>query len=90
MGAVGIVTAAFPGQPLWHFCSDRVQCDTGGGRGGIRAGDRPTDLGAYRGLDALIKAIAGVLLVSTIVAFWSATRHTALADVPPARRFQSL
>ena len=38
------------GQPLWHFCSDRVQCDTGGGRGGIRAGDRPTDLGGLPGL----------------------------------------
>lgn len=39
--------------------------------------------GAYAALDKLIKLIAAVLLIGTVVAFIAATGHTSPMDVPP-------
>ena len=72
MGAVGIVTAAF----LDNLFGISVAVAVFAASTGLLA------WGSYAGLDALIKAIAGVLLISTVVAFFSAVQHTPLSDVP--------
>ena len=84
MGAVGIVTAAFLDNLFGISAATGFNATPAVAVAVFALATGLLTWGAYRGLDALIKAIAGVLLVSTIVAFWSATRHTALADVPPA------
>ncbi len=84
MGAVGIVTAAFLDNLFGISAATGFNATPAVALAVFALATGLLTWGAYGGLDALIKAIAGVLLVSTIVAFWSATRHTALADVPPA------
>ena len=84
MGAVGIVTAAFLDNLFGISAATGFNATPAVAVAVFALATGLLTWGAYRGLDALIKAIAGVLLVSTIVAFWSATRHTALAEVPPA------
>lgn len=84
MGAVGIVTAAFLDNLFGISAATGFNATPAVAVAVFALATGLLTWGAYRGLDALIKAIAGVLLVSTIVAFWSATRHTGLAEVPPA------
>ena len=84
IGAVGIVTAAFLDNLFGISAATGFNATPAVAVAVFALATGLLTWGAYRGLDALIKAIAGVLLVSTIVAFWSATRHTALAEVPPA------
>ncbi len=84
MGAVGIVTAAFLDNLFGISTATGFNATPAVAVLVFTAATCILRWGAYGGLDALIKAIAGVLLVSTVVAFWSATRHTAIADVPAA------
>ena len=82
MGAVGIVTAAFLDN---LFGISEVANFNATPAVAVAVFAVSTGLlawGSYAGLDALIKAIAGVLLISTVVAFFSAVQHTPLSDVP--------
>lgn len=82
MGAVGIVTAAFLDNLFGISEVANFNATPAVAVAVFAASTGLLAWGSYAGLDALIKAIAGVLLISTVVAFFSAVQHTPLSDVP--------
>ncbi|HBP46134.1 MAG TPA: divalent metal cation transporter [Flavobacteriales bacterium] len=84
MGAVGIVTASFLDNLFSISIATGFNATPAVSVAVFALATGMLTWGAYGGLDALIKVIAAVLLFSTAIAFWSAARHTSLADVPPA------
>lgn len=83
LGAVGIVTASFLdhllGVSAWWSgnATPSVAVALFGLSVALLA------IGRYQALDGLIKAVAAVLLVSTLLAFGLAWHHTPLSAVPP-------
>lgn len=82
MGAVGIVTAAFLDNLFGISEVANFNATPAVAVAVFAASTGLLAWGSYAGLDALIKAIAGVLLISTVVAFFSAVNHTPVSDVP--------
>lgn len=82
MGAVGIVTAAFLDNLFGISEVANFNATPAVAVAVFAASTGLLAWGSYAGLDALIKAIAGVLLISTVVAFFSAVQHTPVSDVP--------
>lgn len=83
MGAVGIVTASFLDNLFGVSVAAGFNATPAVAVGVFLASAGLLAWGSYAGLDALIKAIAGVLLLSTVAAFFSAAQHTPLSSVPP-------
>ena len=82
MGAVGIVTAAFLDNLFGISVAANFNATPAVAVAVFAASTGLLAWGSYAGLDALIKAISGVLLISTVVAFFSAVQHTPLSVVP--------
>ena len=82
MGAVGIVTAAFLDNLFG--ASERLQINATPGlaMGVFLCATVLLTVGRYRALDSLIKWIAAVLLLSTVVAFGAAWMNTPVQTVP--------
>lgn len=88
MGAVGIVTAAFLDNLFGISAAAEFNATPAVAVAVFALATGLLLWGSYAGLDALIKAIAGVLLVSTVAAFVAATQHVPLHAVPsPPRDF---
>ncbi len=82
MGAVGIVTAAFLDNLFGASARLGLNATPGLAIGIFTCATVLLMVGRYRALDTLIKWIAGVLLLSTTVAFGAAWMNTPLQTVP--------
>ena len=83
LGAIGLVTAAFLDNLIGVSATTGNNATPWVAFVVIAGSTALLSWGAYTALDRLIKLIAGVLLISTVVAFVAAMFHTAPMDVPP-------
>jgi Mn2+/Fe2+ NRAMP family transporter len=83
LGAIGLVTAAFLDNLLGVSIRTGTNATSTVAVVVIAGSTLVLAWGAYAALDRLIKVIAAVLLIGTLVAFAAATWHTSPFDVPP-------
>lgn len=83
LGAIGIVTASFLDHLLGASAATGGNATPAVAIGLFAASTVLLAWGKFRALDGLIKVVASILVISTVVAFGLAWSHTPLSAVPP-------